>query len=112
MFVPCYEVSTKCVSLLGPTQPRSVHYDGSLGVPDNDAEDDLDFTVSDIDVPEVCLKGIRDNMTNVQDMEYASDMSPPDTSSIQVQVPDDLFLLIRHNDDFHSRVCELRYHGG
>ena len=68
MFVPCYEVSAKCVSLLGLTQHRSVHHDGSLCVPDNETEDGLDFTVSDIDVPEVCLKGIRE-MTNVPDME-------------------------------------------
>ncbi len=35
--------------------------------PENNTEDVLDFTVSDIDVPEVCLKGIR-VLDNVPDL--------------------------------------------
>jgi len=49
---------------------------GSLGVPDHTTEDVLDFTVSDIDVPEVCLKGIR-VLNNVPDFTPCPAHPPP-----------------------------------
>ena len=59
--------SAKIAYPFGFTSRRSVHTDGSLCIPENETENVLDFTVSDIDVPEVCLKGIR-YVTNVPDM--------------------------------------------
>ncbi len=59
--------SAKIAYPFGLTPRRSVHESGSLCVPENETEDVLDFTVLNIDVPEVCLKGIR-YVTNVPDM--------------------------------------------
>ncbi len=66
MFAPCYEVSKNAYPFWA-TQRRSVHHDGSLCIPENETEDVPDFTVCDIDVPEVCLKGIR-GLNNVPDI--------------------------------------------
>ncbi len=59
--------SAKIAYPFGLTLRRSVHESGSLCIPENETEDVPDFTVCDIDVPEVCLRGIR-HIKSVPDM--------------------------------------------